>query len=133
MQTTRSRSGPELTGVRCPERVAGHNVGDSKEGAVSVLMTMRARGDTAKFREFVTQNPDLLRTISEDARSKGCLAHRFGVGDGFVMVWDEWESPEAFDRFFVGNEQVGRVMEASGAHGEPEIVFSEAIATADQF
>jgi hypothetical protein len=50
-----------------------------------------------------------------------------------VHVIDEWESPEAFQSFFGGNEQVGQVMAASGAEGEPEITFSEALATADQF
>lgn len=100
---------------------------------MSVLVTLRVKGDTAKFRAFTEQNPDLLKAISADARSKGCLAHRFGVGDGFVHVIDEWESAEAFQGFFVGNAQVGQVMAASGAEGEPEITLSEALATADQF
>jgi heme-degrading monooxygenase HmoA len=100
---------------------------------MSVLVTMRVSGDTAKFREYVEQNPDHLRQISEDARSRGCLAHRFGVGDGFVFVVDEWESAQAFQGFFNGNQEVAKVMEASGAQGEPEFIFSEAISTADQF
>jgi heme-degrading monooxygenase HmoA len=50
-----------------------------------------------------------------------------------VLVLDEWESPEAFQRFFEGNEQIEAVMRDAGALGGPEISFSDAIESADQF
>jgi hypothetical protein len=100
---------------------------------MSVLVTMRVKADTAKFREYAEQHPDELRAISEDARSQGCRAHRFGVGEDFVFVIDEWESAEQFQGFFQGNPQIGEIMQAAGAQGEPEFTFSEAISTADQF
>lgn len=96
-------------------------------------MTMRVQGDTALFRQFVADEPDRLQQIGEDARSRGCLHHRFGVGDGFVLVIDEWESPEHFQRFFEGNPQIEAAMRDAGAQGEPEVTFSEAIQTPDQF
>jgi len=96
-------------------------------------MTMRIQGDTERFRQLVANEPDRLRRIGEDARSRGCLRHRFGVGDGFVVVIDEWESPEHFQRFFAGNPEIEAVMRDSGAQSEPEITFSEAIETPDQF
>jgi heme-degrading monooxygenase HmoA len=100
---------------------------------MSVLMTMRVQGDTEKFRQFVENNADEMRRISDDARSKGCLAHQFGIGDGYVLVIDEWESPEAFQSFFEGNAEVENVMRESGAQGEPEISFAEAVDSADRF
>jgi|SRR5947209_17646160 len=100
---------------------------------MSVLMTMRVPGDTEKFRQFVENNADEMRKIGEDARSKGCLAHQFGIGDGYVLVIDEWESPEAFQSFFEGNTDVENVMRESGAQGQPEISFVEAVDSADRF
>ena len=100
---------------------------------MSVLMTMRIQGDTERFRQFLANESDRLRRISEDARSRGCLHHRFGLGDGFVLVIDEWESPEHFQRFFEGNPEIEAAMRDAGAQSEPEITFSEAIETPDQF
>ena len=100
---------------------------------MSVLMTMRVQGDTEKFLQFVQGNPDEMRRIAEEARSKGCLAHQFGVGDGHVLVIDEWESPEAFQSFFEGNTAVENVMREAGAQGEPEIIFAQAVDSADRF
>jgi hypothetical protein len=100
---------------------------------MTVLVTFRVQADTERFRRFVADNEDMLRGIADDARSGGCLHHRFGVGDGYVLVIDEWESAEQFQRFFQGNQQIEHVMREAGAQGEPEMAFSEAIETADQF
>lgn len=100
---------------------------------MSVLVTMRVKGDTEQFRRFAAENGDKLREISGEARTRGCLHHRFGVGEDFVLVVDEWESPEQFQQFFEGNAQIEEVMRASGAQSEPELSFSDAIETADQF
>jgi len=104
-----------------------------KGSGMSVLMTMRVPGDTAKFRAFVEDNSDTLRKIADAARAQGCIHHRFGVGDGFVIVVDEWESQEAFRAFFEGNPDIEAVMRDAGAQGAPEISFSDAVSTADQF
>lgn len=100
---------------------------------MSVMMTMRVDGDTDRFREFVATRGDDLRRISDDAKAKGCLHHRFAIGDGFVMVLDEWESVDAFNDFFEGNEAVAEVMRESGARSEPEITFAESIDSPDAF
>ncbi len=102
---------------------------------MSVIVTMRAPADTEAFRSFVqTQaNADLLKKISEDARSKGAIHHQFAVGDGYIMIIDEWETADAFTGWFEGNESVGEVMRESGVQGEPEISIGEAFESADQF
>jgi hypothetical protein len=100
---------------------------------VSVIVTMRVSGDTDQFRRFIATQQETLRRVSEDARSKGCLHHRFGVGDGFVLVVDEWESPEHFQSFFQTNADLPGVMRDAGAQGEPDITFTEAVSTADEF
>jgi hypothetical protein len=72
---------------------------------MSVLVTMRMRGDTDQFRRFIGSEEERLRQIADDARASGWIHHRFGVGDGFVLVVDEWESAEAFKTFFETNQR----------------------------
>jgi hypothetical protein len=100
---------------------------------MSVLVTMRVSGDTEKFRQLMATDEERLRRIADAARESGCIHHRFGVGDGFILVVDEWESPEAFQQFFASNPDIPEVMRDAGAHGEPEFEFTDAIETPDQF
>src|SRR3954467_4186211 len=66
---------------------------------MSVLVTMRAKSDTDQFRRFIATEGDRLREIAQSARDAGAIHHRFGVGDGFVVVVDEWDTAESFQRF----------------------------------
>ncbi len=102
---------------------------------MSVLVTIRFPGDTDQFRSFVSDdsNADRLTSIAEDSKSRGAIHHRFGIGDGFVLVVDEWESPEQFQQFFAGNEEIEAVVRDSGGQGEPDITIAEAVDTPDQF
>jgi hypothetical protein len=104
-----------------------------KERTMSVVVTMRFPGDTDKFRRFIEAEPDRLRSIADAARARGCLHHRFGVGDGFVLVVDEWESADAVKAFFDGNDDLEAVIRDAGALGEPEFTFTDAVATVDEF
>ncbi len=102
---------------------------------MSVIVTMRAPADTEAFRNFVqaNANADLMKRISEDAMSKGAIHHQFAVGDGYIMIIDEWETADAFMGWFKGNEAVEEVMRQSGIQGEPEISIGEAFESTDQF
>ncbi len=99
---------------------------------MGVLVTMKVKGDTHQFRRFLDSDADRLREISKAAQAAGCVHHRFGVGDGFVLVIDEWESAEAFQRF-IGSDEIAEVMREAGAQSEPEIEFTEAVESPDQF
>ena len=61
------------------------------------------------------------------------MHHRFGVGDGYVLVVDEWESEDHFRRFFSENPDLPSAMRDAGAQGQPEFTFQEAIASPDEF
>jgi heme-degrading monooxygenase HmoA len=100
---------------------------------MSVVVTAKVPGDTDAFRQFIGNRADLMRKISEEARSKGAIHHRFAVGEGFVLIVDEWESVEAFQQFFQTNPDIPAAMQEAGAQGEPEFTFAEAVTTADQF
>jgi hypothetical protein len=64
---------------------------------------------------------DLLQKISKQAKSQGAIHHRFGIGDGFVVAIDEWESAAAFNGFFADNADIATAMQEGGAQGEPEV------------
>ncbi|MDX6621772.1 MAG: hypothetical protein QOK36_4158 [Gaiellales bacterium] len=100
---------------------------------MTVLVTMRAQGDTSQFRDFLESGAERLRETRDAAQAAGCLHHRFGVGEDFVLVLDEWESHEHFWRFFEGNEELMELMRDAGAQSVPEITFTEAVSSPDQF
>ena len=74
-----------------------------------------------------------MAAFAEQARAAGAIDHCFGVGDGFVLAVDEWESVGQFQQFF-GNPDLQAFLAAMGADpGPPEITVTEAVATVDQF
>lgn len=101
---------------------------------MSVLVILRISGDTAQFRRFMETAPERFEEVAPEAKAAGAIHHRFGVGDGYVLVVDEWESAEAFQKFFQTNEKIPAIMrDAGAAQGEPELVFAEAVASPDEF
>src|SRR5262249_47718866 len=112
------------------ERITAHDHGGK---IMSVLVSVKFSGNTDQFRQFLASSPDRFAEIAPEAQAAGCLHHRFGIGDGFVLVIDEWESAEAFQTFFTTNEKVPLIVRDAGASGEPEITFGEAVDSPDQF
>jgi heme-degrading monooxygenase HmoA len=102
---------------------------------MSVLVTVRIPGDADQFRSFVADsgNADRIKAIADDGRSRGAIHHQFAVGDGFVLVVDEWDRAEAFQEFFEGNEEIEAVVRDSGGQGQPEVTIAEALDTPDKF
>ena len=49
------------------------------------------------------------------------------------MVVDEWESAEAFQKFFESSPEVGQIMAETGVTSEPEVTFWHEIDTIDRF
>lgn len=96
---------------------------------MSVLVSMKVAGDTDQFRRFI-QDEDRLRSIAERAKAAGAIHHRFGIGDGYVIVVDEWDTAEHMQQFLAS---IGDVFADAGAQAEPEMWFSEAVSTADEF
>lgn len=100
---------------------------------MSVTMVMRVEADIPTFNSYVEANAAVMDEISEDAKRQGCIHHRFAVGDGFVLVIDEWESAEAFQGFFEGNEAIAETMRGAGVQGEPQISIAESVEAAGTF
>ena len=101
---------------------------------MSVLMTLRVKADPARLEQYAAENKDRLKSISSRGRETGAVHHAFyGSDDGTVLVVDEWDSPESFRSFFEGNAEIGEVMQAVGAEGEPEVSFWRKLDTGDEF
>ena len=100
---------------------------------MTVLVTVTVPCDTDAFRAFAADNGDAMVAIAETGKAAGAINHRFGIGDGQIVVFDEWDSADSFLGFFEGNEEIGAAMQGAGATGPPEIAIYEAIETADQF
>ncbi|MFL6239324.1 MAG: hypothetical protein ACJ735_07555 [Actinomycetes bacterium] len=101
---------------------------------MSVLMTLRAKGDPTLLEKHAGENPEAIRAIAEDAKKYGLIAHRFyGTDDGQIMVLDEWPDAESFERFFAANHAVIEPLMAEvGATAAPEVTFWRELDSHDQ-
>jgi heme-degrading monooxygenase HmoA len=99
---------------------------------MSVIVTMKVPGDTAQFRQVLDTQSDRVKGLSDRARAAGCVHHQFAVGDGFVVVVDEWDTAEAFQTF-ISSPEVVAVIAEMGASGEPEVTIAESIDSSDRF
>jgi quinol monooxygenase YgiN len=101
---------------------------------MSVLITVKVPGDTELFRKSVAERGKEFVEFAEKSRSAGAIHHRFGVGDGFVLVVDEWETVEEFQSFFGGPEIQAFIPTVGGDTSvPPEVTVTDAIASADQY
>jgi len=100
---------------------------------VSVYMSLRVKADADKFERYAKENADFINGIAENAKSHGCIHHTFAAENGDVVVMDEWDSREAFEKFFNDNQDVAKVMQDMGVQSDPEIHFYRPLDTGDQF
>ncbi|HWD65736.1 MAG TPA: hypothetical protein VG405_11230 [Solirubrobacteraceae bacterium] len=100
---------------------------------MSVLMTLRVRGDAKKLEEYSAANPDQLRSFAEAAKKYGMTAHRFYGTESEIMVADEWPDRESFDAFFAEKgQEIGGMFQAAGVSEEPRPEFWHVLDTADK-
>jgi heme-degrading monooxygenase HmoA len=100
---------------------------------VSVYMSLRFKADRAKFEELAGRRREQLLEIAERAKGMGAIHHRFAAEDGDIVVIDEWESPEAFERFFESSDDVRELMAELGVTEEPQVTFYEPLSIGDEF
>jgi hypothetical protein len=100
---------------------------------MSVLVIAKFQGDDAKFRQALVDRGDEFAKIVDGAKAAGAIHHRFGIGDGFVVVVDEWESAERFQRFFADPSLQAFIASTGAAPAPPEIITCEAVGSPDQF
>ena len=102
---------------------------------MSVIVTLRMKGDAAGLEKYAGEHPDEMSAIVDRAKSHGLMAHRFyGSDGGEIMVVDEWPDFDSFQTFFSEAEgQIGPLMGAAGVEGEPEIVSWRKLETGDSY
>jgi hypothetical protein len=98
---------------------------------MSVLMTLRVKGDPAKLEQMVADDPAALSAISSRGKDYGATYHRFYATDDEIMVIDIWPDADSFQRFFAASPEIGDVMQAAGVTSEPEIAFWRKLETND--
>ncbi|HVT21910.1 MAG TPA: hypothetical protein VHE57_11035 [Mycobacteriales bacterium] len=101
---------------------------------MSFLITLKVTGDVETFRKALDERADEIKAVADKAKSMGAIHHRFGIGDGYIHVVDEWSDPASFEAFF-GDPSMQEFIGSIGAdpNTPPEITVSEAIETPDQF
>ncbi|MGA8246809.1 MAG: hypothetical protein WB797_07885 [Nocardioides sp.] len=100
---------------------------------MSILAVIKVSGDTATFQRALTERAGEFEAVATRAQAMGAIHHRFGIGDGFVLVVDEWESAEAFEQFFGDPKMQEFIGSIGAAPAPPEITIVEATASPDQF
>ncbi len=100
---------------------------------MSVLVIARFPGDTATFRRALEDQAEGFEKVRDRAKAAGAIHHRFGVGDGFVVAVDEWDSADQFQTFFANPELQEFIASVGAAPGPPDLTISEALSSPDQF
>ncbi|HEY6277040.1 MAG TPA: hypothetical protein VIX86_11980 [Streptosporangiaceae bacterium] len=100
---------------------------------MSVIVIGKFQGDIATFRQALTDRASEFEKVAGQARASGGIHHRFGIGDGFVLIVDEWESVEHFQQFFSNPELQAFIGSVGAAPGPPEMIICEAVASPDQY
>ena len=101
---------------------------------MSYLITIKIRGDVDTFTRALSERGDEFAAVVAHSQPAGAIHHRFGVGDDFVLVVDEWKTVEGFQRFF-GDAKMREFVASVGADisTPPEITVAKAIRSADEF
>jgi hypothetical protein len=101
---------------------------------MSVVITLKFQGDVATFRQALIDHGEQFAKFAAEAKgSGGGIHHRFAVGDGFVLVVDEWETAEDFQKFFANPDLQVLVAASGAASGPPEITIAEAVSSPDEY
>ena len=100
---------------------------------MSVIMTLRVRGDAAELERRAAGNPDAIRAISDRAKDFGLIAHRFYGTDDEILVVDEWPDPQSFQSFFTEMApQIEPLMRDVGVTEMPEPTFWRKLESHDE-
>jgi hypothetical protein len=99
---------------------------------MSVLVIGRFPGDIAVIKKVLSDRRTSSSASPNRPARPGAIHHTFSVGDGFVILVDEWESPEQFEQFF-GRADIHALVGEMGASGPPDITITEVIASPANF
>ncbi len=97
---------------------------------MSVLMTMRVKGDPTKLE---AAERDVVRGVVEKAKQHGLIAHHFFGTDDEVLVVDEWPDEASFRTFFDSAPEIQEIFGRAGVTTEPQITFWRHLDVGDDY
>ena len=100
---------------------------------MSVIVVGKMHADPATIQKLWKDREADFKAVSKDAKAAGALSHRWGFGDGFIVIVDEWTDAASFDKFFSSNDIIPQLMQAGGVQGAPEFTIVEAATGPDEF
>lgn len=100
---------------------------------MSVIVVGRMNADPATVKQVWIDHAAELRGMQKEAEAAGALHHRWGFGDGFVVIIDEWPDATSFQNFFQNNATIPGLMQAAGVQGQPDFTIVEAVTAPDEF
>jgi len=100
---------------------------------MTVLVILRVKGDATKIEELSREDPTMLKTVVERAKSNGLIRHRFFGNADEIIVVDEWPDEASFQKFFDSSPEIPEMMARAGVTSPPQITFANALAVDDAF
>jgi hypothetical protein len=100
---------------------------------MAVLVVGKMAADPANVRKLWADRKADMEQVAKEAQAAGALHHRWGFGDGYVVILDEWPDAESFQKFFSSNETIPTFMQEAGVQGPPEFTIVEAVEGPDHF
>ena len=100
---------------------------------MSVLVTLRAPVDVAKFEKLAADDPAIFSGILQRAKERGLISHRFWASDTEVFIADEWPNEESFNGFFQTTPEIQQLMQQAGVTAPPQVSFWRPADTNDEY
>jgi hypothetical protein len=91
---------------------------------VSTIVIAKYRADPARFEKLAKSKDVDFTAVAQSRLAKGCIAHRYAVGDAEVYVIDEWSSAEAYNEHWpVGEGWPHLIAVKAGLEEPPEVTY----------
>jgi quinol monooxygenase YgiN len=100
---------------------------------MSVIVIIQMKADPANVERLWQERAADFEAVSTVGKAAGAIHHRWGFGDGEVVIIDEWPDAESFHGFFSSQPKIAELMAAGGVQGPPDITILEARTAPDEF
>lgn len=101
---------------------------------MSVMVVIRIAAQGEAVEQVGRDNAETLQAIAARAKEMGCRHHQFYASDnGEVVVVDEWESGDQFQKFFADDHDIPQIMAQAGVTSEPQVSVYRKLDVGDEF
>jgi heme-degrading monooxygenase HmoA len=92
---------------------------------MSVLVIGHMTVDPANVVKLWADRKADFEAVAKESKAQGAIHHRWGVGDGQVVIVDEWPDAQSFQKFFESQATIPELMQAAGVQGPPQFEILE--------